>query len=226
MTNRKTHSVYISLNNDCLFPRQFDLWNDSDWNNDMPPFFKRLNIIEDDRSFVILAASVLEYQVDRFLNVFIPNSKAIINDNTNLSTKVKLIKAFNLIPPHFIEMLDCLRNIRNDFAHDLNIDSFKETQKSNKLQTHIKDLEKLWEMFKNDMCYWSDGKPLRLMYKDVWRVTIEGLRVFELNVRLFRQETEKPEFIEHLQKLSTDLRKKREEKEEELILKMHVPSRK
>ena len=51
-------------------------------------------------------------------------------------------------------------------------------------------------------------------------------RVFESNIRLFRQETEKKEFIQHLNKLSTELKDIRETKERENVLKIYMPWRK
>lgn len=226
MKKNKFYSVFVSPEDDCLFREQFERWERFDWNDDMPPFFKRLNKINDDRSFVILATSVIEYQIDRFLATFIPNDRVLVNENTNLSTKINIIKAFNLIPPQFPIMLDCLRNIRNDFAHNLKIDSFLDADQSEKLPVHIAELQKLWTKFKQDMCYWKEGEPLRLMFKDIWRVSVEGLRIFESNIRLFRQETEKREFISHLHKLSTDLKDKREHDEREAVLKMYMPLRK
>lgn len=210
MNKKKKYSVYISYKENCLFPEQFDSWESFDWNDDMPPYFKRLNKINDDRSFVILACSVMENQIDRFLKTFIPKSEILIKENTNLNNKILLIQAFNLIPPHFLLIMNTIRNIRNDFAHNLNIDSFSDSEKSKKMPTHIKEMKRLWEKFENDMCYWNEGDTLRFMYKDLWRVCVTGLRIYESNVRLFRQETEKPEFIESLHKLSTELIEKRE----------------
>ncbi len=226
MKNTKEYSVYISNKNNCLFTKQFESWELFDWNVDMPPYFKRLNEINDDRSFVILACSVMEYQIDRFLKNFIPKADILINNNTNLNNKILIIQAFNLIPPHFAQIMNVLRNIRNDFAHNLKIDSFSDAEKSEKLPEHIDEMDRLWNKFKRDMCYWHNGDSLRLMYKDLWRVCIEGLRVYESNIRLFRQETEKIEFIEHLHKLSTELMNEREIKEQESILKMYMPWRK
>lgn len=226
MEKKKNHSVYISGKEECLFPQQFDLWEKSDWNDDLPPFFKRLNKIEDDRSFIILATSVLEYQIDRFLKAFIPKHQILVNDKTNLVTKINIIRAFNLIPEHFPDMLDVLRNIRNDFAHNLKIDSFENENESEKLPLHIGEMRRFWNTFQKDMCYWTEGKPLRLMFKDIWRVCLEGLRVYESNIRLFRQETEKKEFINHLNKLSKELKDLRERNDREKVLKMYMPWRK
>jgi len=217
MKQTKSNSIYESEKDNCLFVKQFEQWETLDWNKDIPPFFKRLNQIKDDRSFVILATSVIEYQIDRFLKAFIPKCEILVNDKTNLSTKVNIIQAFNLIPEHFPLMLNNIRNIRNDFAHNLNIDGFDDAHKSEKLLAHIDEMKCLWHKFENDMCYWSSGKPIRLMFKDLCRVSLEGLRVFESSIRLFRLETENQQFIESLCKLSADLKSKRENVERESI---------
>lgn len=226
MKKKKIISVFKCDEGKCLFPEQFELWERSDWNNDLPPFFDRLNKIEDDRSFIILATSVLEYQIDRFLIAFIPNHHILINDRTNLVSKINIIKAFNLFPDHLLGMLDNIRNIRNDFAHNLKIDSFNDACESEKLPKHIEVMKNFWNEFDEDMCYWQENKPLRLMFKDIWRVCLEGLRVFESNIRLFRQETENKEFINHLNNLSIELKDIIETNKREDVLKKYMPWRK
>jgi hypothetical protein len=213
----KLVSVYQSKDGKCLFTKQFDFWESSNWNEDLPPFFDRLNAIEDDRSFIILASAVLEYQINNFLKAFIPNYDILIE--TNLVMKIKLIKAFNIIPGHFPDMFDNIRCIRNDFAHNLKIDSFNDLEKSEKLKKHVENMKKLWGEFQEDMYYYQKDSSLLMMFKDIWRVSIEGLRVFESNIKLFRQETENKDFINYLDKLSTELRIKREDKEQYEILK-------
>jgi len=177
----------------------------------------------------------LEYQIDRFLKIFIPNHSILINDRSSLSNKINIISAFNVIPEQFPEMLNIIRNIRNGFAHHLKFDSFEDliAERNNNynqkelrnLFNNIDQLEKTWHKYENDMCYWSNGKPMRLMFKDIWRVTLEGLRVYEGNVKLFRQETENKDFIKHLHKLSVELKDKREKNERDNVLNSYMPWR-
>lgn len=205
---KNKHSVFVSEKDNCLFKEQFELWTRDDWNDDIPPFFKRLNKIDDDRSFVILATSVLEYQIERFLKIFIPKYELLINDYTNFSIKINIIRAFNLIPPQFGEMCSIIKDIRNDFAHNLEIDNFADAEKSKKLPKNLIKLKEKWLEFEDDMCYWSPEEPIRLMFKDIWRVTLEGIRVYESNVVLFRRETENEKFINSLKALSVELKDK------------------
>lgn len=213
MTEEKPRHFYQTHDDKCIFPDQIDLWIKPDWEN-MPEYFQRINSIEDDRSYIILAASVLELRIERFLFEVFPNPKVLINNRTSFFRKLELVKAFNFIPTHFIEISDLLREIRNDFAHSYVIDSLNEAEKIEKLPEKLEKMDKLWHKYKSEMIYWKEGQPLRFQYNDLWRVCIEGFKVYELNVKLFRIETEKPKFIEHLMNLATELRTKREEQEE------------
>src|SRR5690554_6303 len=212
------NSVFIAEpNDDCLFKNQFDFWKKVEWNEDLPQYFKRLNNIDDDRSFVILATTVLEYQIDRFLEKFIPKYDCLIDRNTSLNTKIRTIKAFNLIPSQFIEMINLIKNIRNDFAHNLTFDSFKNVPKTEK--NLIKNIEKLkehWNNYSSEMPYWQKDDNIRLLFKVIWRICLEGLRVYEINIELFRQETEKTEFIQDLHQLSTKLKIDRKKSEKRI----------
>jgi hypothetical protein len=201
-------NVFTSLKRDCLFQEQFVEWDPRDWNKDMPDFFRRLNRLKDDRAFVILAHTVLEYEIDRFLRIFIPKPDIILN-NITFFGKVNLIRAFQLIPPDLIKIAEVINNIRNCFAHELNVDSFEEAENTGQMSAHISEMKRLWKKYKYDMNYYQEGGELRLMYKDLWSVALEGFRVYELNIKLFRQETEKPEFINQLKELAIDLRAKR-----------------
>ncbi|WCM42957.1 hypothetical protein MG290_04565 [Flavobacterium sp. CBA20B-1] len=208
----KEVSVFIAeTEDDCLFKSQFDFWKEVEWNNDLPQYFERLNNIDDDRSFVILATTVLEYQIDRFLKIIIPKHEVLVDNNTALNTKIRIIKAFNLIPSQFLEMINLIKNIRNDFAHNLAFDNFKDVPKSeNKLLRNIEQMKEYWNKYSHEMVYWEKDEKIRMLFKDIWRVCIEGLRVYEINIELFRQETERLEFIQNLHKLSTTLKIERE----------------
>ena len=220
------NSVYLAKEDNCLFIEQFALWNKSDWNEDIPPYFKRLNKINDDRSFVILAVAVLEYQIDRFLKTFIPKYDILIKSNTNISAKINIIEAFNLIPPHIIDMVNLLRDIRNVFAHYLEIDDFEDEKKSKRLPNYILLMKKYKLEYHSEMPYWNNGKPIRLLFKDIWSVCLEALRIYEGNIKLFRQETEKREYINYLKNLSLELEEQRKiEERKRIITKLRTQKR-
>jgi len=215
----KRHSVYVAEKGESLFTVQFDSWTRLDWNDDIPPFFKRLNKIKDDRSFVILATSVLEYQVDRYLKAFLPKPQILLNENTGFAFKIKIIQTFNHLPPQLVNFALLVNNIRNEFAHTLEIDRFTQAKKSSKLTGFLKQLDAYWNDYENDMTYYKIEPKTIQKFKDIWRVAIEGLRVYERNIKLFRQETEKSEFMDQLNSLSTKLKIDRERNELDQVMK-------
>lgn len=220
MSEEITRNIYEDHDGKCLFPDQFDLWIHPDWGEEMPKYFQRLNAIKDDRSFVILAISVLEYRIDKFIELILPNPKKLLDSRTSISKKLDIIGAFNYIPKHFLDITDLLRLIRNDFAHDLSIDSFDDANKHPKLLNRLDLLDKFWKKFESDMVEWSEEKPIRIKFKDLWQVCIEGFNIYEINVKLFRQETENKKFIDDLMKLAILLKSQREKADHEQVIKI------
>ena len=172
MKKENYKSVYIGTEGESLFTKQFDFWKYIEWNKDMPKYFQRLNKVEDERSFAILSASLLEYQFDKFLKEFIPEYKILVNKNTNFSTKINIVAAFNLIPKQFIIMSNLIRNIRNNFAHNLEVDNF--LQLEDLKPCLINEMRQLWTKYEIDMNFWKSDKSLVFMYKDICRTAIEG----------------------------------------------------
>jgi hypothetical protein len=197
-----------------LFYQPFANWEkSSDWNEDIPQYFKRLNKLRDERSFVILASTVLEYQVDRFLKCFIPEFQILITDNTSFGSKLKILRAFRIIPPHIINCTELIKNIRNEFAHNQALDKFSDTKKSNKLIAHLQLLDKYWKDYEDDMLYFKIKQDTLQKFKDIWRKALEGFRSYENNIKLFRLITEQKEFIDSLKDKSKKMETIRIKKE-------------
>lgn len=217
---RKKYQFWETDPSKALFHRPFADWDkNSDWNEDVPPYFKRLNKLTDDRAFIILAAAVLEYQIDRFLKCFIPDYKTLITDNTNFGFKIKIVKSFRLIPPQITECADLIRNIRNEFAHNLQIDNFDEMTDQTKLKKYLIDLDKICRDYKEEMHYSKNNPTYIRKFKDVWRKSFAGFRSYEKNIRLFRKMTEEKSYIDGLYLLSIEKEKERLKKQQERFLK-------
>lgn len=213
MIKKVYQSFFTGERGKSLFYQQFDAWETDNWNDDKPNFFDRLNNITDERSFVILSSTILEYQVDKFLEIFIPNKNLIIKKNqSDFYRKITTIRAFNLIPNQIIEFTDLVRNIRNEFAHHLNIDNFSDAHYSKKLPELIRDLEANWKKYESEMTYGKINSSPINKFKDIWYKALSGLHVYEKNIKLFREITENPDFIDNLKSLSETRRKDREEK--------------
>jgi hypothetical protein len=199
-----------------LFHKPFANWDkDDDWNKNVPGYFKRLNKLTDDRAFVILAATILEYQIDSFLKCFVPDYKSLISDTTNFDLKIRIIKSFRLVPPQIIESADLIRKIRNEFAHNLQIDNFTDATEQSKLKKHLVSLDRICNEYKDEMYYSSNNPTYTKKFKDVWRRSFSGFRSYEKNILLFRKMTEDKTFIEDLYLLATKKEKERHKKQQE-----------
>lgn len=210
-----------------LFYKPFKNWDkNSDWNKDIPQYFQRLNKIKDDRSFVILAATVLEYQVERFLKLFIPEYQILITLNTSFDFKLKIVRAFKLIPPQIINTAELIKNIRNEFAHNQDLDDFNDADKSSILKSHLDLLDKYWNKYEDEMVYYKTDPIYVHKFKDLWRKSLEGFRSYEKNITFLRNQIEKKDFIDGLYFQSEDLEKNRVAKEEKEFIERMIRARK
>ena len=77
------------------------------------------------REFVtaIVGAAVIEQSLDSILTAIMVNDSGFVNkllDRATLDIKIKTAYALNLIDKETKNELDCIRNIRNEFAHSVN----------------------------------------------------------------------------------------------------------
>ncbi|MBX3240812.1 MAG: hypothetical protein KIT80_23025 [Chitinophagaceae bacterium] len=223
MTKKKLTHFWETNPDKALFHQPFGYWEkNSDWNKDIPQYFKRLNKIKDDRSFAILASTVLEYQVDRFLKCFIPEYQILVKPNTSFDFKLNILRAFRLLPPQIVNSAELIKNIRNEFAHNQDLDNFNDVAKSTTLKTHIELLDKIWKKYETDMVYFKIDKTYLSKFKDIWRKSLEGFRSYEKNITFFRHTTEKKSFIDNLGTQSNKLEAKRVQREQELFIKQKI----
>jgi len=226
MNKKKFTHFWETEPHKALFHQPFGYWEkNDDWNKDIPQYFQRLNKINDDRSFVILASTVLEYQVDRLLMCFIPEYQILIKPNTSFDFKLNIVRAFRLLPPQIINSAELIKNIRNEFAHNQDLDNFTDVTKSKTLKEHTNRLDKIWKKYEADMVYYKLESTYLKKFKDVWRKALEGFRSYEKNITFFRHITEKKEFINNLEVQSKELEVKRVKIEREQFIKQKIRGR-
>jgi hypothetical protein len=79
----------------------------------------------DDRLLVLLGAMIVENAVDELLAAIMPGYKVLQqNKDFTFSMKIELARALRLIPSWILGCADIIRSIRNDFAHELSINTF------------------------------------------------------------------------------------------------------
>lgn len=79
----------------------------------------------DDRLLVLVGALLIENAIDALLEAFVPGYKTLkANKDFTFSMRIELASRLQLIPSHIFNSAHCVRDIRNRFAHDLQINSF------------------------------------------------------------------------------------------------------
>lgn len=164
-------------------------------NAEMPAFYQRVEKSGDDRSYVILTALMLENQYDQFLSILIPGFNALAdNRDFTFSLKTQLLRALKLIPPLIPRCADCIRQIRNDFAHRLELEKIEDVKveylhRANRLYNEI------YAPYKQT----HDGKIAREVFHGLAFGAMFGLRAYRPNITAMRNRIDNPAFAMELQ---------------------------
>jgi hypothetical protein len=168
------------------------------WNDEMGPFYKRINSLKDDRSFVILITTIIEFHTDRLLGIAIPGyEKNLLKDSAiTFSIKLNLLKSLNLLPPQIFNLSDCVRKIRNEFAHNVEIDNISDIKLSGSNNVKlIMSLEGLCNEYSQYLTYSKHKQnDYREKFKDIASFVIHAFREYEPNFIFFRKEIDTVEF--------------------------------
>ncbi|MCI0489225.1 MAG: hypothetical protein L0229_21750, partial [Blastocatellia bacterium] len=98
---------------------------------------------DDDRLLVLVGALLVENAVDRLLASFMPGYKALQEKSRDFtfSMRIELARALQLIPNHILSAADAIRDVRNKFAHVLEINTFAALgkNKGQALRDHLRN---------------------------------------------------------------------------------------
>lgn len=136
-------------------------------------YFKKYNKISDERALAIVGALTIENELNKFLTEWIKNYRSLQeNEDLTFSFKIELAISLKLIPSWVLNAIDPIRKIRNIFAHNFNIDTFKDAKKFKslsflKLHSKIKQFSKYW-----------DNKDDRETFKTLTIMIIIALNVY------------------------------------------------
>jgi hypothetical protein len=197
MADPKDFRWFEGKDGESAFSKPFLSWDEFHRSNEeMPEFYRRIEQSGDDRSYVILTAIVLENQYDAFLTILIPGFKALRdNKDFGFSLKIELLRAFRFIPPLIPRCADCVRQIRNDFAHKLEIDRIDGIKPE-----HLERAKGLYNEVYAPYLQTHDGKSPREVFHGVAFGALQGLRSYRPNVAILRQHIDDPRFVGALRK--------------------------
>lgn len=152
--------------------------------------FERLSNTGDDRSKTILAGIIVEHYLDRLLKLLFIDYKVLTDrSDYTFSFKISILKSLRIIPFNILTTCDCVRKTRNEFAHNLTINTISEINKNIQNQIH--------QLFTENI---KSQKELTLIDKFIYiyRNGYNSLRSYEQNIRLLREKIDDPNFENEL----------------------------
>jgi hypothetical protein len=159
---------------------------------DLPEFLQKIKKSGDDRSYALMSALVIENYLDRVLSVIIPDFKRFIKDHeVSLSEKLDLLKSMQLIPIHLISCAHAARAVRNDFAHNLELNSF------DNLSQNTKDkLRTAYDLIPVRRAY--EELTTKEVFDQVVFIAVSGFSIYLYSIALLFKVIRDPKFEEHL----------------------------
>jgi len=182
-------NFYLGDNN-CYFKEQYNDDKGSEkWNKTISDYIEKINNSVDDRAYVIFAAGLLEKQITKILQLIFPNYKELENvDCFTFSMKIKILKATKLLPNQFLNFADLVRDFRNVFAHNIEIENFEDFKKENKLEKKLKKLDVYCGEWKGNLVKSNWNNEWRDKFDDIYRLSLEGFFCYEENVKILYEE--------------------------------------
>lgn len=171
-----------------------DFYHGLNNNEEVPELFKKVEASGDHRSLTLISALIIEHHIDRVLSCFLPNYKVLTDrQDMTFSLKTDILKSFKLIPSHILSCANIVRGIRNEFAHNLEIDHLDKISKSKK--------STLDQLYKSIYGKQEVDLSLEKMFNGISFLAITGIRNYEPNFKILREKIDDSKFIEELSKI-------------------------
>jgi hypothetical protein len=181
----------------------FELKDSGKWNKEIALYFKEFNSLKDERASVIFFAIAIESELDKLNSQVFKKYKLFDEDPYfTFSLKIKVLKAL-------------IKNIRNKFAHNIDIHNIKDLENSKSGKDLISKLDSYCNQLEDKLLY-SKLRPSYISkFKDIAALSIKALRYYQPNIKLLRDAIEEPNFENRLKEKAQNLKKEKDEYFEE-----------
>lgn len=161
--------------------------------NELPELFQKTAGLNDHRLLALVTAMIVEDRINKVLSAFFARPKLIVdNDKFTFSMRIRVLEAANIIPLHITEACDIIRDIRNTFAHQLDITSFDQIDKPWKRVSGL--------ISRRPDIVGSRGESRLDQFRSLSFVAIVGLDSFKTSARLLREALQNPAVINKIAK--------------------------
>ena len=98
--------------------------------NELPELLQKVESASDDRLYAIVAALVVENRLERVLVRFFPRVRLLLErQEFTTSMRITVLRALELLPDHILRCADLVRIVRNEYAHNLDVETFEALEK-------------------------------------------------------------------------------------------------
>jgi hypothetical protein len=109
-----------------LFRRPLSWFLSPDWQTkfqrEVDEYWKHYADLVDDRAIVLAGALCVEDSLDEMIRAFFSEPRGLFeNRDFSFALKIDIVRACKLIPRRILNDCDLIRNVRNDFAHELRL---------------------------------------------------------------------------------------------------------
>ena len=135
--------------------------------------------IDDQRLLALVGALCIETALDALLERFMSDYDSFKRDmDVTFSLKIKIARGLHLIPQKILNSCDLIRQIRNDFAHNLNLSELTYLPK--------KRLDKLGPYVRAFDIKERNSQDWVVLYRDLVGFTALGLIAYSYQIEAFR----------------------------------------
>ncbi len=163
------------------------------WNREISEHVKKFNLYQEDRNIVIYFALLLEDQINNCLNILFVNFKDKFDSNgiqASMSLKIKILYSIPLFTQHIFDSLNCINDIRNEFAHNIYMESFSDFNRLSKKKRTLEKLIQITEMYEGNYKYHEIDDTPRNRFKSLSLNLISYVRANEIEIKKIRKSIE------------------------------------
>ncbi len=181
----------IAEDGNCILPKTIaEIEDFTDWNEDLPKRVAYFNESTEERNGVTYLALFVEMELFRIVKIIFPDFPKYLG-NANFSSAINYLRSFKLIPDHILDATKCIKDIRNEFAHNIDTVNLSDLQLTKDL---LKDLNHFVDTYKGDYDYVEIEDTLLSRFKTVCMNIIAALRIYEPSIKIVREHLDSGKF--------------------------------
>lgn len=171
-----------------LFEPIVEIEDFTEWNEELPKRVAYFNESTEERNGVTYLALFVEMELFRIVKIIYPDFSKFLG-NANFNSVINYLRSFKLIPDHILDATKCVKDIRNEFAHKIDIVNLSDLP-----EKLLEKLNHLIDTYEGDYNYVKIEDTLLSKYKTICMNIIAALRIYEPSIKSIREQLDSGKF--------------------------------